>query len=203
MGEAFLDQGVAQRLGPVERGGERLGSVAGEDVGGVGAVGPGGVAGVEAVGGEVPEGAFGGDLAGDVGVGADDRIDPVVGELGGLFVGEGGAERRHPDVAAAAGEGDGDGVDGSFDDDRDLTGGEVLPAEQLGAFVEQRGFGGVEVFRSGEGGVGVVGVAAADEPEHLTVVVGDGEDDPVAEAVDQPAGAGAGGDPGGRAFPGR
>ena len=40
-------------------------------------------------------------------------------------------------------------------------------AEELGAFVEERGFGGVEVFRSGEGGVGGVGVASADEPEHL------------------------------------
>ena len=116
------------------------GSVVGEDVGGVGAVGPVGVAGVEAVGGEVPEGAFGGDLAGDVGVGGDDRIGAVVGELGGLFVGEGGAEGCHPDVAAAAGEGDGDGVDGSFDDDRDLAGGEVLGAEELGASCGRAGF---------------------------------------------------------------
>ena len=102
-----------------------------------------------------------------------------------------------PTYRPRAGEGDGDRVDRPFHDDRDLTAGEVVAAEQLGAFVEQRGFGGVEVFRSGEGGVGGVGVASADEPEHLSVVVGDGEDDPVAEAVDESAGAGGGGDPGG------
>ena len=45
-------------------------------------------------------------------------------------------------------------------------------------------------------GVGEVGVAAADEPENLAVV-DDREDDPVAEPVDETAGAGDGGHPGG------
>ena len=42
-----------------------------------------------------------------------------------------------------------------------MTFAKVVGAEQLGAFVEQRGFGGVQVFRAGDGGVGLVGVAAA------------------------------------------
>ena len=76
--------------------------------------------------GEDPVVAFGGDLAGDVGVRGDDRVDAELAELGGLLVGEVGAERRDADVAALAGEGDGDGVDGSFDEDGGDAGVEVV-----------------------------------------------------------------------------
>ena len=48
-------------------------------------------------------------------------------ELAGLFVGEGGAEGCDADVAAVAGEGDGEGVDGSFDQDGGRAG-----VEQVG-----------------------------------------------------------------------
>ena len=41
-----------------------------------------------------------------------------------------------------------------------------------------------------------VGVAAGDEPEHGVAVV-DGQDEPVAEPVDESAGAGGGGEPDG------
>ena len=57
-----------------QRGGERGGAALGEQVGGVEAVGEPGVAGVEAVRGEHPEVALGGDLAGEVGVGGHDRV---------------------------------------------------------------------------------------------------------------------------------
>ena len=40
---------------------------------------------------EEPEGAFGGDAAGQVGVGGDDRSGAQRGELAGLLVGEGGS----------------------------------------------------------------------------------------------------------------
>ena len=43
-------------------------------LGGVGAVGEGGSAGVDAVGGELPVVAFGSDVAGEVGVGGDDDV---------------------------------------------------------------------------------------------------------------------------------
>ena len=62
--------------------------------------------------------------------------------------------------------------------------------------MEQGGVGGVEVLRPGVVVVGEVGVAAADEAEDLAVV-DDREDDAVAEPVDQTAGAGPGGHPGG------
>ena len=72
----------------------------------------------------------------------------------------------------------------------------LVSAEELGALVEQRSVGGVEVFRAAAVGVGEIGVSAADEPEHLAVV-DDREDDAVAEPVDETAGAGDGGHPGG------
>ena len=46
----------------------------------------------------------------------------------------------------------------------------------------------------------VVGVAAADETDEIAVRGVDGEHEPVAESVDEPAGAGAGGQPGGEQF---
>lgn len=77
-----------------------------------------------------------------------------------------------------------------------LDGGSV----QLGGFVVQEGVGGVEVLRSGlpvltdlRAIVVVVGVAAGDEAEDVTVG-GDGQDEPVPEPVDDRPAAGAGGE---------
>ena len=58
---------------------------------------------------------------------------------------------------------------------------------QLGSLVEQQGVGGVEVLRAGPFVIGPLGVAASDEPEDLSVM-GDREDDPVAESVDEASG---------------
>ena len=80
-----------------------------------------------------------------------------------------------------------------------LAGLVVAGAEQLCSLVEQRGVAGVEVFRSGPVGIGQVGVSSTDEAEDLAVT-DDREDDPVAEAVDQPAGACHSGDTGDRHF---
>jgi hypothetical protein len=63
-------------------------------------------------------------------------------------------------------------------------------AEELGALVEQRCLGGVEVLRSAAIGAAAVGVPAADEPENLAVV-DDRKHDPVAEPVNETAGAGS------------
>ena len=116
----------------------------------------------------------------------------------GLGGGEGGAAGGEAAVLAVGGEVDGDGVEGSFDED---GGGAGLP-EQPGlgepedgvALAVERGLGGVEVL--GCAAVGVGG-GAADEGDDVSVDVADGEHEPVAEAVDEPAGAGAGGQPGG------
>lgn len=83
-----------------------------------------------------------------------------------------------------AGEGDGEGVDWSFDEHRHGTLLNQLGDRSvgLGALVEQDGVGGVEVLRSAPVVIGGVGVAG-DEPEDL-VLVGDGRA-AVAEAVDE------------------
>jgi len=70
-------------------------------------------------------------------------------------------------------------------------------AVQLVCFGEQGGLAGVEVLRAGlvaglVAGLLVVvgvGVAACDEPDDVLVVL-DGQDEPVPEGVDEPAGAG-------------
>ena len=72
-------------------------------------------------------------------------------------------------------------------------------AEELRSLVEQRGVAGVEVFGSGPVGIGEVGMSSTDEAEDLAVM-DDREDDPVAEPVDQPAGACHGGDTGDQSF---
>src|SRR5215207_9164514 len=74
-----------------------------------------------------------------------------------------------------------------------------VSAEELGALVEQRCVGGVEVFRSAPVGVGEIRVSAANKAENLAVV-DDREHDAVAEPVDETAGAGDGGHPGGGHF---
>ena len=123
---------------------------------------------------------------------------PSGGQLGGLLLGQGRAERGHAEVQAGAGDRDGDRVHRALDDHRDGALGEQLvdDAEQLGALVEQRGVGGVEVLRSGLVVVGEVGAAAADEAERLALV-DHREHHAVAEPVDEAAGAGLGRDAGG------
>lgn len=80
--------------------------------------------------------------------------------------------------AAGAGQGDSEGVDGSFDDDRRGAAGQAVgvlgEAVELVALGEQDGLAGVEVLRSGlDRAVGarlepvVLGVAPADEPDDL------------------------------------
>src|SRR5829696_2510370 len=157
--------------------------------------------GVEAVGGEDPEVAFGGDPAGNVGVGGHDRVLAEPGELAGLLIGQGCTEWGDTDVAAAAGQGDGDGVHRSLDDHRYATGGNIdlVGAEELGSLVKQRCVGGVEVLRAAAVGVAEIRVPAANKAENLAVV-DDREHDAVAEPVDETAGAGDGGHPGGGHF---
>lgn len=122
-----------------------------------------------------------GVLAGRVGVGRDD--DPIGAgaqsdlELGGRRVDQRGAQRRDAGQHPAGGPVDGDRVDGSFDEDGQaaaLQGAGVLdqPVQVLALGVERR-LAGVEVLR----GAGVVGavlarVAAADEPDDLTLAGG-------------------------------
>ena len=55
--------------------------------------------GVEPVAAEYPEVTFGGDAAGEVGVGGDDWLGTDAGKLMGLLVGQRCAERCNPDVA--------------------------------------------------------------------------------------------------------
>jgi len=74
------------------------------------------VEGIELIAAEYPEVAFGGDAAGEIGVGGEDWLSADAGQLMGMFVGEGCAERCYPDVAPLASEGDGDGIHRSFHD---------------------------------------------------------------------------------------
>ena len=67
--------------------------------------------------GEEPVGAFGGGAAGGVGVGGDDWRGVEGGEEPGLGLGEGGAQGGHADVPALTCRGDGEGVEGAFDED--------------------------------------------------------------------------------------
>jgi hypothetical protein len=86
-GEPFLDEPLTERPRQVQHGSERLGAVEGEQVGRVAALREQGKAGIEAIGSEEPEVAFGGDLAGDVGVGGNDRVPADAGKLPGLLIG--------------------------------------------------------------------------------------------------------------------
>jgi len=89
VGGTLIDEYMRQPCRVHERGREYPPASGGDEVSGVGAVGQGRVAGVVAVGGEDPVVAFGGDAAGEVGVGGDDRRPmPEFAELGRLFVGE-------------------------------------------------------------------------------------------------------------------
>jgi hypothetical protein len=141
-----------------------------EHLGRVFAVGDDEVLRVGGSGGELPEGAVGRSLAGGVGVGGHDRVGfarPYVWpELVGLSVGERRAKRRDADEVTAAGECDGDRVEGAFDEHHGCTVGQrgcrLGEAVQLVALAEQVGLGGVEVLRSGVVVVALGGVAATD-----------------------------------------
>ena len=102
-----------------------VGPVVGEEAGRIRTCVEGDGLWVEVVGCEDPEIFLGGDAAGKVAVGGDDRIDTQFGELGGLFAGEGGAQGCDAEVGAGGGQGDGDGVHGSFDHDGDRPGSHV------------------------------------------------------------------------------
>ena len=65
-----------------------VGPSSGEQVGWVGAVGKSGVEGVEPVAAEHPIVAFGGDAAGEVGVGGDDGLGTDAGKLVCLLIGQ-------------------------------------------------------------------------------------------------------------------
>jgi hypothetical protein len=148
------------------------------------------VEGIEPIAAEYPEVTFSGDAAREIGVGGDDWLSADAGQLMGLFVGEGCAERCNPDVTSAASEGDGDRVHRAFHDhwdgaDRELV---VEGAEQLRSPVEQRGVAGVEVFGSSQADIGEAGTPSPNESENLAIM-DDREDEPVPEPVDQPAGA--------------
>src|SRR5680860_661120 len=71
------------------------------------------VGGVPAVRREQPVGPFGSDSPGEVGVGGHDRVSAEAAELGGLVVGQGGAQGGYPEVAAAGRDGHGDRVHGA------------------------------------------------------------------------------------------
>jgi len=100
-GEPFLDKPLTERPRLVQDGSERLRAVGVQEIGRVSALREPRVSGVEAVGGEHPEVAFGGDPAGDVGVGGHDRVLADGGELAGLLSCEGRTEWCDTDVAAA------------------------------------------------------------------------------------------------------
>jgi hypothetical protein len=62
-------------------------------------------------------------------------------------------------------------------------------AEELGALVEQRSVGGVEIFRTTGVGVGAIWMPAANKAQNL-VGEDDRENDPLAEPVNETAGVG-------------
>ncbi len=212
VGQAFVDERVGEGPGLLEVAAQPGGSGSAQDVGGVEAAGQGGVLGVCASGGEDPVVPVCGEVAGDVGVGGHHQLGGMLaGEDVGLRVAQGGPERGDSDMIGA-GEADGDGVDRALDQDGGGALGEPVGvrvhAVQLVCFGEQDGLAGVEVLRAGlvvglvaglVAGLLVVvgvGVAASDEPDDVLVVL-DGQDEPVPEGVDEPAGAGVLGEAGG------
>ena len=128
-------------------------------------------------------GADGGLAAGLVVVERDE--DAGAAEVGGLRedsglpAGQGGAAGRQAGVAAGICQGDGDGVEGAFHDDRCCAAGEqvagLVEAEQQAAFVVAAGLGAVQVLRDLRAGSGA---GAAEEPCDVPVLVMDGERDP-------------------------
>jgi hypothetical protein len=147
-------------------------------------------------------GADGGLAAGLVVVERDE--DAGAAEVGGLRedsglpAGQRGAAGRQSGVAAGICHGDGDGVEGSFHDDRRCAAGEqiarLVEAEQQAAFLVAAGLGAVQVLRDPRPGSGA---GAAEEPRDVSALVMDREHDPVPEVVDERAAGGDAGEPGG------
>ena len=205
VGDLVHDE-VGQRIPPVESLGEGVRAAVGEQFRRVLPFAEGDRVGIGDTGvGQDPPCPDGGCPAGLVVV--QEQQDPAVGERGDPVQGgqvpggEGGAERCDGDQVRPR-DVDGEGVHRSFDDHQvrtrpqqvDLLWGE--PERQVG-LPEHRGGGAVQVFRGAV--VGVVGVFAADERDHRTVLrAGDGQHGPVVEEVDQPAPAGVPGQPGGQ-----
>ena len=109
-----------------------------------------------------------------------------MGEGGGVLAGQRRPARRQAGVTAAAGGGDGNGVERPFNDDRLRSPGEptaCLPqAEQHFALPVPPCAGAVQVF--GHVRAGAAG-RAADEGDHGAVGGADGEHGAVAESVDE------------------
>ena len=99
----------------------------GEQLGGVAAFRHLDVGRVETAGGEHPDVAFGGDLSGEVAVGADDGVAAgaleLVGQLRDLVLGRRRAQWGDTDLRTLGGQGDRDRVHRALDDDRGSTGG--------------------------------------------------------------------------------
>lgn len=133
--------------------------------------------------------AFGGSLAGTVGVeGLPDAAVAAACQVLGLRRGQGRPEWGVAGDLPVTGCGDGDGVQGSLDPDRPGPCSCLVDAEEVVSFGVGRGGGGVQVL-----GCGVVaGQVPADESEGGAGLVADRDRGAVAEEVD---GVPAGGDP--------
>ena len=177
-------------LGGVERD-QPVRAVAGEPVRGVEPVGkPADQGELPALSAESVDPAEGAVGAGLVAVeGDDDGLSAEARHLLDLRWRGGGAEgRAWRDLLDEAWHcgcgGDREGVEGAFDDDDGRIGdGPVRRSVEALALVEGRGAGGVAVFRCS----GVAAGVAADEPGDPAVRAGDGDDEPVAEGVDEPS----------------
>lgn len=155
---------------------------------------------VGSIGSEPPVRAMGGRPASRVAVGGDDDPGRVAAEersqLARLLVGERGAERGDADVSPVGRMRDGDGVEGSFDEDGcravvKVVGSFGEPVEEV-ALGEGGGRLGVEVFGAGVLVFVAGGVTTGDEPHEVVAAV-DGEYEAIAEAVDDPTAIGTAG----------
>ena len=149
---------------------------------------------LEPTGGAV-HGALGGRLPGRVPVQGDHRAVSPGGthrvQMG--FGDRGAAGRQRHDVLLWVRPGQGQNVHRSLHQHRHSTGRDrgallVQPEHALG-FLEQRRFGGGQVFR-GPALVEIFVRRSAGEPGHAPVGVAEADDDPVAHPVDEAAGAG-------------
>ena len=195
--QSLLDEDLTEWSGCRQGASESRRTAVGEHVGRVGAFVEGRGHGIEPVLSQEPIVALSGDPSRGVGVGGNDDGSSELGDLSGLFFGQGRPERSDADVPAGRRDGDGPRVEWPFDEDQRRIGDVQLGCEpeELGALVEERGVGSVEVLGTGCSVVRCGGVATTDEPEDVAVVK-DGHDGPVAEAVDESARAGSGGDSG-------
>lgn len=115
--EAFVDEKVGQRRGVDERTVELFGFASRKQIGGVVSVWELGDGRVEPVGCEEPVVAFGGDPAGEIGIGGDDGLLLEAAELSGLARGEACPECSDTEMCAAGGDADGNRVKGTLRQD--------------------------------------------------------------------------------------